>query len=127
MRGIAARASHCGALTAEGTLYTWCSWEGGPIPYGLGYETDEDSFSAMSPRRVQGALDGVCLSCVAAGSGYTLVVSQERENFSFGDEAWGCLYHGDQESGVLPKRVQALSPARGQVIKDVATVAVHWR
>jgi alpha-tubulin suppressor-like RCC1 family protein len=74
----------------------------------------------MTPRRVQGAVDRVRLRCVAAGCNYTLVASQEGELFSFGNGKDGCLGHGNQDSFVLPERVQALSPARGQAVKEVA-------
>jgi alpha-tubulin suppressor-like RCC1 family protein len=75
---------------------------------------------------VQGALDGVRGRSAAAGFDYTLVATQEGELFSFGDGHCGCLGHSDYTDGVdpeevvLPKRVDALSPARGQVVKEVA-------
>jgi alpha-tubulin suppressor-like RCC1 family protein len=120
VRAIAAGAWHSAALTAEGALYTWSSWEGGLIPDGLGYEVDEDDFTVLTPRRVQGALDGVRLRCVAAGKNYTLVATQAGELFYFGNGDDGCLGHGDEESVTLPERVQALSPARGEVVTEVS-------
>lgn len=50
VRGIAAGAYHCAALTADGALYTWAYWDAGPLPLGLGYEIDADHFSALTPR-----------------------------------------------------------------------------
>jgi alpha-tubulin suppressor-like RCC1 family protein len=111
---IAAGRWHCAALTDDSALYTWSGWENGPAPNGLGYEIDEDHFAAMTPRRVQGALDGVRLRCLAAGSSHTLVASEDGELLSFGGGESGCLGHGNQGSVVLPKFVQALSPARGR-------------
>jgi hypothetical protein len=70
---IATGDQHCAALTDDGALYTWSGWEKGPAPKGLGYEIEEDHFAAMTPRRVQVALDGVRLRCVASGSDHTLV------------------------------------------------------
>lgn len=118
--GIAQGTYHCAVLTASGALYTWSSYEDGPIPPGLGYETDAAQFKAKSPRRVLGVLDGVRLRCVAAGYEFTLVASQEGQLFSFGDGKHGSLGHGDTESSVLPRRVEALSPARGEVVKHLA-------
>jgi hypothetical protein len=125
---ISSGAWHSAALTADGALHTWSSWEYGIAPYGLGYEIDEDCtdedeslhFAHMSPKRVQGALDGVRLRCVAAGYNYTLVASEEGELFSFGKGDQGLLGHGNDEYLHLPERVQALSLARGQVVKEVA-------
>lgn len=62
---------------------------------------------------------------VAAGSGYTLVASQAGELFSFGSAEWGALRHGNDDWLVLPTRVTALSPARGEVVKDVAAGIFH--
>jgi E3 ubiquitin-protein ligase HERC2 len=121
VRGIAIGSYHCAALTAEGALYTWSSWEGGPVPFRLGYEVDDDDlFTAMTPRRVEGALDGVRVRSVAAGSDYTVVATQEGELFTFGNKRWGCLGDPELEDAVLPHRIQVLSPARGQAVKEVA-------
>jgi alpha-tubulin suppressor-like RCC1 family protein len=86
---IAAGAWHCAALTDDGALYTWSGWEIGLTPNGLGYEIDGAHFTAMTPRRVQGAVNWVRLRCVAAGSDHTLVASQEGELFSFGGGSCG--------------------------------------
>jgi alpha-tubulin suppressor-like RCC1 family protein len=129
VRGISVGGYHCAALTVDGALFTWSCWVGGCVPFGLGDEVDRSQFNAMSPRRVQGALDGVRVRSVAAGFEYTLVATQEGELFSFGEGWCGCLGHGDshgadyigdREDVHLPQRVEALSPARGQAVREVA-------
>jgi hypothetical protein len=125
VRRIAAGSLHCAAATDDGALYTWSSWAHGFNTICLGYEIGFEGsgfadYTTMTLKRVRGALDGVRLRCVAAGFDTTFVASQEGELFSFGDGEWGTVGHGNKADALLPKRVEALSLTRGQVVKEVA-------
>lgn len=121
--GVAASSLHCAALTSTGQLFTW-GYRGprGELPSGLGYPVKPNSFAQGAARRVRGALNGVQLSSVAAGEGFTLVCSRDGHVFSFGDSHNNRLGHNEHIAGgqVLPKRVQALSPAEGTAVKAVS-------
>jgi alpha-tubulin suppressor-like RCC1 family protein len=112
VRQVAAGEYHCAAVTEDGVLFTWETRdEDGvepdePVPeLGLG------RFAHLLglPHRVV-AFEGVRITSVAVGTGFTVAVTEAGAIYSFG-MGDGRLGHGkgDDDVGIyLPKRIEAL-------------------
>ncbi len=65
----------------------------------------------MLPRRVE-VLAGVRVRSASAGDAHSLVVTEEGELYSFGEDRYGKLSHGDAEDEHSPTLVDALRHVR---------------
>jgi alpha-tubulin suppressor-like RCC1 family protein len=118
----------CAAVTEEGLLFIWATAVG---LASLQDDTVESRWPRLGPGLDDGIADGHPSSpkCVTAlkeervgsvviGLGFALVTTEAGAVFSFGQGSYGSLGHGDDETHILPKRVEALD---GVHVAAVAT------
>jgi hypothetical protein len=112
VRQVVAGYSHCAALTEDGALFPWETTRNSeidadkPVPE-LGFGSFVHEFGA--PYRVF-TFEGVRISSVAVGDGFTVAVTEARAVYSFGLSDGRLGYgEGDEDEDVfLPKRNEAL-------------------
>lgn len=68
--------------------------------------SDTDLSDRMTPAVVS-SLTGLEIEAVSAGFDYTLILTTDGDVYSFGNGANGRLGHGDTQSQLLPKRIEA--------------------
>jgi alpha-tubulin suppressor-like RCC1 family protein len=126
VRQVAMAHDLCAAVTEEGLLFTWATEKNKGtflvknderVPR-LGLGLEGTNINQLWPPQCVTALSKERVGSVAVGSSYTLVTTEAGAVFSFGTGARGRLGHGDNNSQVLPKRIEALDGV------CVATVAV---
>nr|GMD24459.1 PH, RCC1 and FYVE domains-containing protein 1 [Ipomoea batatas] len=88
--------------TAE---YTWGDGHFGLLGHG-------NEVSHWVPKRVNGPLEGIHVSCIACGPWHTAVVTSAGQLFTFGDGTFGVLGHGDRKSVSKPREVESLKGLR---------------
>jgi alpha-tubulin suppressor-like RCC1 family protein len=118
VRQVAMEVDLCAAVTEEGLLFTWAPAAWAPvIPFPnkaeqmrpvLGLGLAGTTVSKPRPPQCVTALKKERVGSVAVGSRYMLVTTEAGGVYSFGEGAQGNLGHGDRETHILPKRVQAL-------------------
>jgi len=111
---VSARDCHSLALTADGAVW---SWGGG----GLGKLGHGDTQSQLLPKKVE-AFAGLRVVAVSAGSVHSLAVTADGSVWSWGCGWNGRLGHGDTQSSLLPKKVEALG---GQRVVAVSAGGSH--
>ncbi|KAJ7283111.1 hypothetical protein O6H91_Y347000 [Diphasiastrum complanatum] len=94
---------HTCAVTLSGDLYTW-----GDGTHGFGLLGHGNKLSHWLPKRVNGILDGLCVSYIACGPWHTALVTSAGQLFTFGDGTFGVLGHGDKNSVAVPREVESL-------------------
>jgi hypothetical protein len=127
VRQVAIQTEFCAAVTEEGLLFTWATaarqeyydvesdaeQHGPQLGLGLTGITTGDFWPPLCVT----ALAHERVGSVAVGIDFALVGTEAGAVFSFG--RGGSLGHGDRESRILPKRIEALEGVY------VATVAAH--
>jgi hypothetical protein len=124
VRQVAIEHDLCAAVTEEGLLFMWVT-AGSDDSYGVGDQrmpifgrgVKGTVIGDILPPRCVAALKRERVGSVAVGFSFTLVTTEEGAVFSFGEGTGGMLGHGDNESHILPKRIEALRDVH------VATVA----
>ncbi|GAB2212088.1 hypothetical protein Droror1_Dr00025433, partial [Drosera rotundifolia] len=96
---------HTCGVSLSGDLYTWGDGTSGRLGHG-------NEVSRWLPKRVNGPLDGIHVSCISCGTWHTAVVTSAGQLFTFGDGTFGGLGHGDRKSGSVPREVESLKGLR---------------
>nr|GLL32479.1 uncharacterized protein LOC109152407 [Ipomoea trifida]GMD21464.1 PH, RCC1 and FYVE domains-containing protein 1 [Ipomoea batatas]GMD23044.1 PH, RCC1 and FYVE domains-containing protein 1 [Ipomoea batatas]GMD24460.1 PH, RCC1 and FYVE domains-containing protein 1 [Ipomoea batatas]GME04301.1 PH, RCC1 and FYVE domains-containing protein 1 [Ipomoea batatas] len=102
---VACGEHHTCAVTLSGDLYTWGDGHFGLLGHG-------NEVSHWVPKRVNGPLEGIHVSCIACGPWHTAVVTSAGQLFTFGDGTFGVLGHGDRKSVSKPREVESLKGLR---------------
>ncbi|VFR02950.1 unnamed protein product [Cuscuta campestris] len=102
---VACGEHHTCAVTLSGDLYTWGDGHFGLLGHG-------NEVSHWVPKRVNGPLEGIHVSCIACGPWHTAIVTSAGQLFTFGDGTFGVLGHGDRKSVFKPREVESLKGLR---------------
>ena len=105
---------HSLALTASGAVWSWGAGRAGRLGHG-------DEQSQWQPKKVE-ALAGQRVLTLSAGGAHSLAATADGTVWSWGGGDWGKLGHGDTQSQLLPKKVEALA---GQRIVAVSAGLQH--
>jgi alpha-tubulin suppressor-like RCC1 family protein len=111
---IACGGQHAAVLTEQGAVYTYGKGAYGRLGHG-------DTLSLTTPKRVA-ALDGVFITSVALGFGFSCAVSREGALYAWGANDNGRSGFGDRADRQVPMRVKALRDHR---VTSVAAGSVH--
>ena len=101
---VSAGAAHSLALTAGGSVWSWGSGSHGRLGHG-------DRQSQWQPKKVE-AFAGQRVVAVSAGGSHSLALTADGAVWSWGRGGEGQLGHGDQQSQLLPKKVELLGGRR---------------
>ncbi|XP_015510519.2 E3 ubiquitin-protein ligase HERC2 [Neodiprion lecontei] len=100
---------HALALTMDGKVFSWGEGEDGKLGHG-------NHLSLHKPRLIE-ALKSRRIRDVACGSGHSAAIASNGELYTWGLGEYGRLGHGDTNSQLRPKLVEALV---GQRVVQVA-------
>ncbi|CAN6549143.1 unnamed protein product [Malus baccata var. baccata] len=98
---------HTCAVTLSGDLYTW-----GDSTHNFGLLGHGSEVSHWIPKKVCGHLEGIHISYIACGPWHTAAVTSGGQLFTFGDDTFGALGHGDHSSTSTPREVETLRGLR---------------
>ena len=108
---VSAGGSHSLALAANGSVWSW----------GYGLYGQPGPSNQRQPKKVQ-ALAGQRVVAVAAGTFHNLALSAGGAIWSWGSGGQGRLGHGDQQTQLLPKKIEAFT---GQRVVAVSAGVFH--
>lgn len=107
---------HTCAVTSNGELYTW-----GDGTHNVGLLGNGTNHSHWIPKRVSGPLEGIQVSYVTCGTWHTALITSAGQLFTFGDNTFGVLGHGNRESVSYPREVESLMG-----LKTIAVACGVW-
>ena len=110
---VSAGRAHSLALAADGAVWSWGYGEDGPLGHG-------DQQRQLLPKKIE-AIAGQRVVAVSAGFGHSLATTAGGAVWSWGVGGCGRLGHGDEQSQLLPRKIEALA---GQRV--VAVSAGHY-
>ena len=115
-RVVAASAGthHSLAIAADGSVWSWGDGNSGRLGHG-------DAQNQLLPKKVE-AFAGQRVVAVSAGGRHSLAITADGAVWSWGCGWNGRLAHGDTQSQLLPKKVEALG---GQRVVAVSSGAHH--
>ena len=96
--------NHSLAHTADGALWSWGDGVFGQLGHG-------DQQDQLLPKKVE-ALAGQRVVAVSAAINHSVAITADGAVWSWGDGAYGKLGHGDGQSQLLPKKVEAFADQR---------------
>ena len=104
---VAAVSAACSlAITADGAIWSWCFGD-----FGLGQLGHGDNQNQLLPMKAE-AFAWQRVVAVSAGDRHSLAITADGALWSWGGGAFGCLGHGNEQSQLLPKKVEALAGRR---------------
>jgi len=95
---------HSLAITADGSVWSWGWGACGRLGHG-------DQQGQLLPMKIE-ALAGQRVLAVSAGFAHSLALTADGAVWSWGAGGGGKLGHGDEQSQLLPKKVEALTARR---------------
>ncbi|KAI5642407.1 regulator of chromosome condensation (RCC1) repeat domain-containing protein [Phthorimaea operculella] len=95
---------HALALTADGKVYSWGEGEDGKLGHG-------NRITLEIPRLIE-ALSGERVVGIACGSAHSACITARGHLYTWGMGEYGRLGHGDDNTQLLPRMVEALAPFR---------------
>ena len=101
---VSAGAVHSLAITADGAVWSWGSGGSGRLGHG-------DEQSQPLPRKVE-AFAGQRVVAVSAGGFHSLALTADGSVWSWGGAGSGKLGHSDQQTQLLPKKIEAFAGQR---------------
>jgi len=101
---VSAAGSHSLAITADGAVWSW-GWGG----YGMLGHGDQQN--QLLPKKIE-AFAGRRVVAVSAGHMHSLAITADGAAWSWGTGGCGKLGHGDQQSQLLPKKIEAFAGLR---------------
>ena len=101
---VSAGRNHSLALTADGAVWSWGFGYKGRLGHG-------DEQEQLLPKKIE-ALAGQRVVAVSAGVNHNLAISANGAVWSWGFGAAGHLGHGDHQSQLLPKKIEAFAGQR---------------
>ena len=103
---VSAASRHSLALTADGTVWSW----GGEGYFGkLGHGDTQQQ--QLLPKKIEAFADQRVVA-VSAGYDHSLALAADGAVWSWGNGFFGRLGHGDQQTQLLPKKVEAFAGQR---------------
>ena len=96
---VSAGRAHSLVRTANGTVWSWGRGGGGQLGHG-------DRQDQLLPKKVE-AFAGRRVVAVSAGSSHNLALTADGSVWSWGVGGSGKLGHGDKQTQLLPKKVEA--------------------
>ena len=112
--GVSAGAHHSFALTADGSVWSWGNGAWGSLGHG-------DRQHQLLPKKLE-AFAGQRVVAVSAGEHHNLAITADGAVWSWGGGRFGRLGHGDEQTQLLPKKVEAFA---GQRVVAVSAGAYH--
>jgi len=95
---------HSLAITADGAVWSWGYGDSGRLGHG-------DYQSQLLPKKIE-AFAGQRVVAVSAAASHSLAVTADGAVWSWGAEGRGRLGHGDEQSQLLPKKIEAFAGQR---------------
>ena len=111
---VSAGEYHSLALTADGAVWSWGFGHQGRLGHG-----DEQDHQQL-PKKIE-AFAGRRVVAVSAGYSYSLALTADGSVWSWGYGGQGRLGHGDEQSQLLPKKIEAFA-----IQRVVAASAGAW-
>ena len=111
---VSAGGAHSLAVTADGAVWSWGNGVYGRLGHG-------DQHHQRLPKKVE-AFAGQRVVAVAAGRDHSFAITADGAVWSWGDGYQGRLGHGDTQSQLLPKKVEAFA---GRRVVAVAAGSAH--
>ena len=96
--------AHSLAITADGAVFTWGGGAFGKLGHG-------DQQHQLLPKKIETFADHRAVG-VSAGREHSLAITADGSVWSWGFGLHGRLGHGDQQSQLLPKKVEAFAEQR---------------
>ncbi|EOD37196.1 hypothetical protein EMIHUDRAFT_362284, partial [Emiliania huxleyi CCMP1516] len=101
---VSAAVYHSLALTADGAVWSWGEGNFGRLGHG-------DQQDQLQPKKIE-AFAGQRVVAVSAGAYHSLALTADAAVWSWGFGVFGKLGHGDEETQLLPKKVEAFAGRR---------------
>jgi len=101
---LSAGGNHSLAVTADGAVWSWGDGAAGMLGHG-------DEQIQLLPKKVE-AFAGRCVVAVSAGEYHSLAITADGSAWSWGDGYPGKLGHGDEQTQLLPKKIEAFAGRR---------------
>jgi len=101
---VSAGVYHSLAITADGAVWSWGDGAAGMLGHG-------DEQIQLLPKKVE-AFAGRCVVAVSAGEYHSLAITADGSAWSWGDGYPGKLGHGDEQTQLLPKKIEAFAGRR---------------
>lgn len=102
-------ATHSGALTEDGRLFTWGNSDQGKLGHGPTHSEADPTFDSLAlPRHVKGLLERVCVMDVSLGTHHSACIDIHGKVYTWGSGWQGKLGLGTTENQDTPQRVLAL-------------------
>jgi len=101
---VSAASRHSLALTADGSVWSWGSGGFGQLGHG-------DGQNQQLPKKVE-AFAGYCVVAVSTGGFRSFAITADGSLWSWGRGEDGELGHGDQQTQLLPKKIEAFAGQR---------------
>jgi len=111
---VAAGFGHSLVITADGAVWSWGDGAFGVLGHG-------DQQNQLLPKKVE-ALDGQRVFAVSVGGSHSIAFTAGGAVWSWGAGGCGQLGHGDKQSQLLPKKIEAFA---GQRIVAVSAGGDH--
>ena len=96
---VSAATGHSLALAADGSVWSWGLGDYGQLGHG-------DQQEQLLPEKIE-AFVGKRVVAISAGAAHSLALTADGAVWSWGHGGDGQLGHGDQQSQLLPKKVEA--------------------
>ena len=101
---VSAGARHSIALTADSAVWSWGYGGQGQLGHG-------DQELQLLPKKIE-ALADQRIVAVSAGAYHSIALAADGAVWSWGYGTFGQLGHGDEQSQLLPKKVEAVADQR---------------
>ena len=101
---VSAGLEHSTAITADGSVWSWGGGSFGKLGHG-------DAQNQLLPKKIE-AFAGQRVVAVSAGAYHSLALTADAAVWSWGFGVFGKLGHGDEETQLLPKKVEAFAGRR---------------
>ena len=111
---VSAGAYHSIAITPGGAVWSWGGGGYGKLGHG-------DEQAQWQPKKIE-AFAGQHVVAVSAGGHHSLALTADGAVWSWGNGGYGRLGHGDQQSQLLPKKVESFADQR---VVAVSAGAIH--
>ena len=95
---VSAGREHNLAITADGAAWSWGFGTCGLLGHG-------DQQRQLLPKKIE-ALAGQRVLAVSAGQSHSIAITADGAVSSWGLGGFGCLGHGDEQSQLLPKKIE---------------------
>ena len=105
---------HSLALTADGVVWSWGGGSSGRLGHG-------DTQDQLLPKKIE-AFAGQRVVAVLGGQGHSFAITADNAVWSWGWGMFGMLGHGDEQTQLLPKKVEGLA---GQRVVAVSAGGEH--